>query len=112
MALFLFTKAILKGEAINIFNNGNMSRDFTYISDIVNCLKKIIFKPSIPNNDFNKINPDPSSSWAPYNIYNIGNSNSISLMDYIYALEQELGIIPKTLWKCKMVTYFYTSLYK
>ena len=95
MALFLFTKAILNNKEINIFNNGDMSRDFTYIDDIVESLVRVIDK--IPKSDpsFNYINPDPSSSWAPYKVFNIGNSNPTRLLDYIDAIEEATGIKSK-----------------
>lgn len=95
MALFLFTKAILNGEPIKIFNNGNMIRDFTYIDDIVQSLLKIINKPPLKNNFFDTNSPDPSSSWAPHKIFNIGNSNPIPLMEYIISLEKALGMVSK-----------------
>ncbi len=91
MALFLFTKAIFEDEPINIFNNGNMIRDFTYIDDITESISRLINKPATPNSKFNKDQPDPSSSWAPYKIFNIGNSNPINLMNYIYELEEAIG---------------------
>ncbi len=91
MALFLFTKAIIEGKPIQVFNNGNMSRDFTYIDDIVKSIIKLIYKPacSVGNSSLNK---DPSTSWAPYRIFNIGNSKPTSLMKYIEAIENELSI--------------------
>ncbi len=92
MALFLFTKAILNKESIKVFNNGNMIRDFTYIDDIVESLIRVINKPAFPNEEFDTNNPDPKSSWAPYRIFNIGNSNPVKLMDYIEAIENKLGI--------------------
>ena len=95
MALFLFTKAILKNEEINIYNNGNMSRDFTYIDDIVESLLRIIDK--IPKSDpnFDYMKPSPSSSWAPYRVFNIGNSNPTKLLEYIEAIEHATGLIAK-----------------
>ena len=92
MALFLFTKAILEKKQIQVYNNGDMIRDFTYIDDIILSLVKVINKPPLPNKDFNTDNPDPSSSWAPYRVFNIGNSNPIKLMDYIVAIEDKLGM--------------------
>ena len=91
MSYFLFTKAILSGEPINIFNNGNMARDFTYIDDICDSLVKIMAKPPSANKYFEKKNPLPSSSWAPHKIFNIGNSTSINLMEFIETIENELG---------------------
>ena len=92
MALFLFTKAILKGEAIPVFNRGEMVRDFTYIDDIVEGVIRVMDKPATPNADFDASLPDPATSAAPYCIFNIGNGNPVPLMNYIGALEQALGI--------------------
>ena len=75
MALFLFTKAIINKQPIEIFNNGEMLRDFTYIDDIIESLTRVILKRPTANNSFNKESPMPSNSWAPYRIFNIGNSN-------------------------------------
>ncbi|MEB2775469.1 NAD-dependent epimerase [Algoriphagus sp. D3-2-R+10] len=91
MALFLFTEAILKGEPIQVFNYGNMKRDFTYIDDIVKGVLKVADRPASPNADFDSQNPDPGSSKSPYKIYNIGNSSPVLLMDYIHAVEKGLG---------------------
>ncbi len=91
MAYFLFTKAILAGEPINIFNNGEMKRDFTYIDDIVEGVARIIQKPPAVKPDFDKANPDPATSWAPYHIYNIGNNQVETLMHFIEVLEDCLG---------------------
>ena len=87
MALFLFTKAILEDKPINVFNYGKMVRDFTYIDDIVESLIRIIDKIPSSNENFDLQNPDPSSSWSPFKIFNIGNSRPTNLMDYINALE-------------------------
>ena len=95
MALFLFTKAILSNKPIKIFNGGNMIRDFTYVDDIVDSLLKIIDKPPSKDKKFDRRNPLPNSSWAPYKIFNIGNSNPIPLMNYITALENSLGFTAK-----------------
>ena len=83
MALFLFTKSILEGKPIKVFNHGQMIRDFTYVDDIAESLLRIIFKPATPDDSFNTDNPNPSTSWAPHRIFNIGNSNPTKLMDYI-----------------------------
>jgi len=89
--LFLFTEAILKGEPINIFNHGKMIRDFTYVTDIVQGVKRVIEKVPEVNNDW--IESDgPSNSTAPYKIYNIGNNNPINLMDFIEEIEKQLDI--------------------
>jgi len=92
MAPMLFADAILKGRAIKVFNNGNMQRDFTYIDDIVNGVIAVIDKPAAPNPDWDGNAPDMASSYAPYRIYNIGNSTPINLMDFIASMEQSLGI--------------------
>lgn len=87
MALFLFTKAILSGQCIDVFNHGNMIRDFTYISDIVEGVVRVADKPATPNYDVDT----PSCSDAPYRIFNIGNNQPTPLLDYINALELALG---------------------
>ena len=91
MALFLFTKAILNDQPIKVFNHGKMVRDFTYIDDIVESVFQIINKPSLSDKFFNTKSPNPSSSWAPYRVFNIGNSTPTSLLDYIEAIENEIG---------------------
>jgi UDP-glucuronate 4-epimerase len=91
MALFLFTKAILNGEPIKVFNNGNMMRDFTYIDDIVESIFRLIEKKPQPNSNWDGKKPDPGTSYAPYRVYNIGNSNPVNLMDFITAIEEKLG---------------------
>ncbi len=92
MALFLFTKAMLDGRPINIFNNGNMVRDFTYIDDIVEGIIRVLDRPANKSDSFNSEFPDPAISNAPYRVFNIGNSNPVSLMDYVEALEKSLGV--------------------
>ena len=91
MALFLFTKAILEGKPIDVFNNGKMRRDFTYIDDIVEGLIRLLTKPARPNKEWNSQSPDPGSSFASYRIYNIGNNSPVELMDFIGSLEQSIG---------------------
>ena len=91
MALFLFTKAILAGEPIKVFNNGKMQRDFTYIDDIVEGIIRVTDKPATPNPDWDASSPDPGTSSAPYRLYNIGNNSPVSLMDFIGAIEKALG---------------------
>ena len=91
MALYLFTKAIIEGKSIDVFNYGEMQRDFTYIDDIVNGIIKVNDNPPKANEKFDAMNPDPASSSAPYKIYNIGNNNPVKLMDFIEALEKKLG---------------------
>lgn len=93
MALFLFTKAILEGKPIDVFNNGNMQRDFTYIDDIVEGVVRVIDSPPAGNANWSGKNPDTGSSIAPFKIYNIGNSNPVKLMDYIAAVEESLGAV-------------------
>jgi UDP-glucuronate 4-epimerase len=91
MALFLFTRAMLAGEPIQVFNNGQMVRDFTYVDDIIESLVRLLDKPASPDPAFNSSNPDPATSWAPHRVFNIGNSNPTPLMDYIEAVEAALG---------------------
>ncbi|KAA3631264.1 MAG: NAD-dependent epimerase [Proteobacteria bacterium] len=91
MALFKFTRGILADEPIPVFNRGDMVRDFTYIDDIVEGLVRVIDHPAAPNSDWSGDVPDPSSSLAPYRIYNIGNSRPVKLMRYIEVLEGCLG---------------------
>jgi UDP-glucuronate 4-epimerase len=91
MALFLFTKAILEDRPIDVFNYGKMRRDFTYVDDIVEGVIRVIDRPPQGNPDWTGAAPDPSSSKAPYKIYNIGNSSPVELMDFIEAVEKALG---------------------
>ena len=95
MALFLFTKAIIEGKPIDVFNNGEMMRDFTYISDVVESIFKLVKKPAISDQDFNKNKPNLSTSWVPYRIFNVGNSKPTPLMEYISAIEECLNIKAK-----------------
>jgi UDP-glucuronate 4-epimerase len=91
MALYLFTKAILEDKEIDVFNYGEMQRDFTYIDDIVEGIIRVNDNPPKGNKEWDPKHPDPSSSPAPYKIYNIGNNNPVRLMDFINALEKKLG---------------------
>lgn len=91
MALFLFTKAILSGESINVFNYGKMRRDFTYIDDIIKGVVKVLDKTPQPNPHWSGLNPDPSSSYTPYRVYNIGNNQPIELLRFIEVLETAIG---------------------
>jgi UDP-glucuronate 4-epimerase len=91
MALFLFTKAILEDQPIDVFNYGDMLRDFTYIDDIVEGVIRVLDHPPKGNPDWSGEHPDPGSSKAPYKIYNIGNNNPVKLMDFIEAIEKALG---------------------
>ena len=93
MALFLFTKAMLAGEPIQIFNNGQMIRDFTYVEDIIESLVRLLDKPAVPDPDFSTFKPDPATSWAPHRVFNIGNSNPTPLMEYVDAIESALGVV-------------------
>ncbi|MDC1118692.1 NAD-dependent epimerase [Alphaproteobacteria bacterium] len=95
MALFLFANAILKGKPIDVFNDGKMVRDFTYIDDIVEGVVRVLDKPATADKNFKGISPDPATSNVPYRVFNIGNGNPTSLMDYIAALELELGVMAK-----------------
>jgi UDP-glucuronate 4-epimerase len=91
MALFLFTRAILENRPIDVFNEGLMERDFTYIDDIVEGLVRVLGRIPAPNPDWCGNFPDPSSSFAPYRLYNIGNNRPVALFDFIEALEAQLG---------------------
>ena len=93
MALFLFAKAILEGRPIDVFNNGDMMRDFTYIDDIVEGVIRVLDRPAESNSMFNGEVPDPATSKAPYRVFNIGNNQPIKLMEYISALETSLGLV-------------------
>src|SRR5690625_4672640 len=95
MAYFSFTKKILAGETIQVFNNGEMKRDFTYIDDIVDGIIGLIDQPPKENLDFDRENPTPSASYAPYKVYNIGNNQPVKLMDFIQTIEKDLGIEAK-----------------
>jgi UDP-glucuronate 4-epimerase len=95
MALFLFTKAILADQPIDIFNHGNMVRDFTFVDDIVEGVIRVADKPAAPNPAFDSANPDPATSSAPYRVFNIGNNQPTPLMDYIQALENALGLVAR-----------------
>jgi len=92
MALQKFTRAIVRGDPIKVFNYGKHRRDFTYIDDIVEGIVRVIDRPAPINPDWDSNNPDPASSSAPYRIYNIGNNNPVELMEYIKALESSIGI--------------------
>lgn len=91
MATFLFTKAILEGKAINVFNNGKMQRDFTYIDDIISGVARVLDKIPVPDPNWSAEAPNPASSYAPYRIYNIGNNQPVELLYFIELLEQCLG---------------------
>ena len=91
MALFKFTKNIIEGKPIDVYNNGDMMRDFTYVDDIVEAISRLVEKKAKPNPEWSGKNPDPSSSYAPYKVYNIGNNSPVSLMEFIEAIEEKLG---------------------
>lgn len=91
MALFLFTKAILAGEPIDLFNKGDMMRDFTFVKDIVKGIYSVMKKTPGGSPDFNPKDPDPSISSAPYRLYNIGNNSPVQLMEFVKAIEDKLG---------------------
>ena len=91
MALFLFTEAILKNKPINVFNHGNMVRDFTYVADIVEAIKRLVKKPTSANPKWDGNNPSSDTSSAPYRIFNVGNNNPVPIIRYIEALEKSLN---------------------
>ncbi|WP_150428184.1 NAD-dependent epimerase [Dechloromonas sp. CZR5] len=91
MALFLFTKAILEGRPIDVFNHGNMKRDFTYVDDIVEGVIRVLDRNAAANPDYDPIAADPATSNVPYRVFNIGNNNPVQLLDFIGAIEEALG---------------------
>jgi UDP-glucuronate 4-epimerase len=91
MALFLFTKAILEDQPIQLFNGGDMVRDFTYIDDIVEGVVRVLDRPSRPNQSWSAASPDSATSYAPYRVFNIGNSAPVQLLEFVAALEEHLG---------------------
>lgn len=91
MALFQFVKNIVAGKPIDVFNHGNMYRDFTYIDDIVAGIIHAIDHPAAPNPHWSSDQPDPATSYAPWRVYNIGNGNPVKLMDFIHEIEHQLG---------------------
>ena len=98
MALFLFTKAILNNQPIDVFNNGEMMRDFTYVDDIVEAISRLLPKPPKQNLEWNSLNPHANESSAPYRVYNIGNNKPVRLLDFIKAIENKL--------ECKAIINF------
>ncbi|RSL29771.1 NAD-dependent epimerase [Salibacterium salarium] len=92
MAYYSFTKNIIEGKTIKVFNNGEMMRDFTYIDDIVDGIVRLLDHPPEANPSWDRENPDPSTSYAPYQLYNIGNNQPVKLMDFISTLEKHLGM--------------------
>lgn len=91
MALFLFTKAILEGKPIEVYNHGNMQRDFTYIDDVVEGVIRVLDRPPRPDPAWSSDRPDPATSWAPFRLYNIGNHQPVELLRFIEVLEAALG---------------------
>jgi UDP-glucuronate 4-epimerase len=91
MALFLFTKAILEGRPIDVFNHGQMKRDFTFVDDIVEGVIRVLDRAAAPNPTFVSDQPDPGTSNAPYRVFNIGNNSPVQLLDYIGCIESALG---------------------
>jgi UDP-glucuronate 4-epimerase len=91
MALFLFTKAIVEGQPIDVFNDGNMKRDFTYVDDIVESISRLIPKIPLPDKKWSGLAPDPATSFAPYRVFNIGNNKPVELLRFIEIIEQKLG---------------------
>lgn len=99
MALFHFTKSIIEGKPIEVYNNGDMERDFTYVDDIVEGVVKVISIPAQVNKMWNGSQPDPSSSSAPYKIYNIGNNNPVRLIDFVNAIQEALQLKAQIVYK-------------
>ena len=99
MAPMIFAKSILRNEELFVFNNGEMSRDFTYIDDVTEAIWRCCLKPATPDNKFDLFDPNPSSSFAPHRIFNVGNGSSINLLEFITILEKELGIPSKKVYK-------------
>jgi UDP-glucuronate 4-epimerase len=91
MALFIFTKAIIEGKPIDVYNEGKMKRDFTYVDDIVESISRLVPHIAKPNASWDGMKPDPGTSFAPYRIYNIGNNSPVQLMHFIETIEKKLG---------------------
>ena len=91
MAMWIFAKAILAGEPIKLFNNGNMRRDFTYVDDVVESVVRLVDRPAIANAKYSTASPDPGSSSAPWRVYNIGNNNPVELLEVVRILEDAIG---------------------
>ena len=99
MALFKFTKLISDNKPISVYNHGNMIRDFTYIDDVIESILRLLNKPPKLDRNFDYENPTPNESWAPYKIFNIGNSKPTNLTDYINSIEKHLGKKPKIIFE-------------
>ena len=95
MALFLFTKAMLEGRTIDVYNHGDMVRDFTFVDDIAEGVVRVLDRPATADAAFDAARPDPARSNAPYRVFNIGNSDPVKLMDFIQAIERALGVEAK-----------------
>ncbi|MFZ3247713.1 MAG: SDR family NAD(P)-dependent oxidoreductase, partial [Pseudolabrys sp.] len=91
MAMWIFAKAIIAGESIKLFNNGNMRRDFTYIDDVVESVVRLVDRPPTENPNFSGARPDPGSSSAPWRVYNIGNNKPVELLEVVRLLEEAIG---------------------
>ena len=91
MAMWIFAKAIIAGEPIKLFNNGNMRRDFTYVDDVVESVVRLVDRPPSPSADFSTASPDPGASNAPWRVYNIGNNKPVDLLEVVRLLEQAIG---------------------
>ena len=91
MAMWIFAKAILVGQPIKLFNNGNMRRDFTYVDDVVESVVRLIDRPAAADRKFSSASPDPGSSSAPWRVYNIGNNKSVELLEVVRLLEETIG---------------------
>jgi UDP-glucuronate 4-epimerase len=95
MAYYSFTRAMLAGEAIKVYNHGRMKRDFTYIDNVVEAVSRLVRRKAEPNPGWNGLDPDPGTSYAPYRIYNIGNNRPVELLYFIEVLEKLLGVRAK-----------------
>ena len=95
MALFKFTKAILEGTPIDVYNEGRMQRDFTFVDDIVSAIVRVVEQIPVANSDWNSMEPDPGTSSAPFRIYNIGNHQPTELLHFIQVIEDALGMTAK-----------------
>jgi len=91
MAMWIFAKAIMAGEPIKLFNNGNMQRDFTYVDDVVESVVRLIDRPAVGNQKYSTASPDPGSSSAPWRVYNIGNNKPVELLEVVRILEDAIG---------------------
>ena len=98
MAMWIFAKAILAGEPIRLFNNGNMRRDFTYIDDVVESVVRLVDRPPAGNPAFSTASPDPASSSAPWRLYNIGNNKPVEVLEVVRLLEERSGKRPNASW--------------